>query len=99
MNVTQSQLKSHKKIFLTPTFYGIPDIYHTLTLKDLYPSGVFISNESLMQLTNTSIMHMQYQNFKNHIKAHVGPNKKYDAIPLENRQQRKYTNSTLAGLL
>ena len=88
MNITRSQLKSHKKIVLTPTFYGIPDTYHTLTLKDLYPRGIFITRESLSQLTNTSIMQMQYQNLRNHIKAHVGPNKKYDAVALEKLPQK-----------
>ena len=31
---------------------------------------------------------MQYQNLKNHIRSHIGPNKKYDAIPLENKPQK-----------
>ena len=47
MNITRKQLNSSKKCFLTPTFYGIPDIYHTLTLKDLHPGGTFITNTSL----------------------------------------------------
>ena len=31
---------------------------------------------------------MQYQNLKTHIKAHIGPNKKYDAIALEKLPQK-----------
>ena len=42
---------------------------------------------------------MQYQNLKSHIKAHIGPNKKYDAIPLEKLPQKIHTFSTSAGLL
>ena len=99
MNITRKQPNSSKKCFLTPTFYGIPDTYHTLTLKDLHPRGAFITNESLNQLTNTTIMHMQYQNLKNHIRAHIGPNRKYDAIALEKLPQKKHTFSTLTALL
>ena len=88
MNITRKQPNSSKKCFLTPTFYGIPDTYHTLTLKDLHPRGAFITNDSLNQLTNTTIMHMQYQNLKNHIRAHIGPNRKYDAIALEKLPQK-----------
>ena len=99
MNITRKQINSQKKIFLTPTFYGIPDTFHTLTLKDLLPQGVFITNESLNQLTNTTVISMQYQNLKTHIKAHIGPNKKYDAIALEKLPQKKYTFSTAVGLL
>ena len=44
-------------------------------------------------------MTMQYQNLKNHIKAHIGPNKKYDAIPLEKLPQKIHTFSTTAELL
>ena len=42
---------------------------------------------------------MQYQNLKNHITAHIGPNKKYDAISLEKKPQKKHTFSTAAELL
>ena len=42
---------------------------------------------------------MQYQSLKFHIKAHIGPNKKYDAIPLEKLPQKPHTFSTPAGLL
>ena len=42
---------------------------------------------------------MQYQSFKNHIKAHIGPTKKYDAIPLEKLPQKKFTHSNSGGLL
>ena len=99
MNITRKLPNSTKRTFLTPTFYGIPDTYHTLTLKDLYPRGSFVTNATLNQITSTSIMNMQYQNFKNHIKAHIGPNKKYDAIPLEKLPQKKFTYSNSAGLL
>ena len=99
MNICRKQPNSHKKTFLTPTFYGIPDTFHTLTLKDLHQGGAFITKESLNQLTNTNIMLMQYQNLKNHIRAHIGLNKKYDAIALEKQPQKKDTFSTAAGFL
>ena len=89
-NITRKQPNSkQKQIYLTPTFYGIPDIHHILTLKDMYPGGRFITNASLNQLTNTTVIQMQYQNLKNHIRAHIGPNRKYDAIPLEKQPQKR----------
>ena len=93
-NLTRRQPNSKKKVFLTPTFYGIPDTNHASTLKDLYPGGIFISNISLNQLTASTIMPMQYSNLKQHIKAHIGPNKKYDAIALEKQPQKVHTFST-----
>ena len=39
MNITRKQPNTKEKVFLKPTFYGIPDEFHTLTIKDLYPSG------------------------------------------------------------
>ena len=98
MNLTRKQPNSQKKVFLTPTFYGIPDTNHTLTVKDLFPRGMFISITSLNQLTATTIMPMQYFNLKQHIKAHIGPTKKYDAIALEKQPQKIHTFSTVAGL-
>ena len=95
MNFTRKQPNSLKQTFLTPTFYGIPDTHHMLTLKDFFPAGVFITNEQLNQRTNTIIMDLQYLNLKNHIKAHVGHHKKYDAIPIENFPQKKHTYSTI----
>ena len=99
MNLTRKQPNSQKKVFLTPTFYGIPDTNHTLTVKDLFPRGMFISITSLNQLTATTIMPMQYLNLKQHIKAHIGPTKKYDAVALEKHPQKKHTFSTVVGLL
>ena len=98
-NITRKQPNSTKNVFLTPTFYGIPDTFHTLTLKDLFPRGAFITHTSLNQLTNKTIMDLQYQNLKTHIKAHIGPNKKYDAIPLEKLPQKLHTFSTPGDLL
>ena len=99
MNLTRKQPNAHKKAFLTPTFYGIPDANHTLTVKDLFPGGVFISNESLNQLTSTTVMPMQYLNLKQHIKSLIGPNKKYDSITLEKQPQKIHTFSTVTQFL
>ena len=93
MNITRKQPNSNKTTFLTPTFYGIPDTYHTLTIKDLYPGGAFIANAALNQLTNSTIMDMQYKNLRKHIRTHIGQNKKYDAIAIERLPQK---NSLIA---
>ena len=91
LNITRKQPNTKQKTFLKPTFYGIPDEYHTLSLKELYPSGIFISNTALNTLTSTTILNMQYNNLKTHIKAHIGPGKKYDAIAKEKLPQKIHT--------
>ena len=68
-NITRKQPNTKENTFLKPTFYGIPDVYHTLTLKDLYPSGIFITNEALNIKTNTTIHTLQYTNLKSHKKV------------------------------
>ena len=99
MNITRKQPNTKQHTFLKPTFYGIPDTYHTLTLKDLYHSGLFITNEALNTLTNTKIHTLQYTNLKCHIKCHISPNKKYDAIPKENLPQKEFTYPTTLQLM
>ena len=42
---------------------------------------------------------MQYTNLKSHIKSHIGLNKKYDAIPIENLPQKRHTHSNTTSLL
>ena len=99
MNITRKQPNTKAKTYLTPTFYGIPDRFHTLTLKDLYPTGTFISHDSLNTLTLTAIQNMQYLSLKNHIKSHIGPGKKYDAIAREISPQKKHTHSNSHSLM
>ena len=97
MNFTRKQPNSPKSTFLTPTFYGIADTYHTMTVKDFYQQGKFVTNDQLNNYTNTTIINMQYNNLKNHITAHIGMNKKYDAIAKEILPQRKHTYSTTSA--
>ena len=80
-NFTRKYPNSKKNTFLTPTFYGLKDSAHNLTLIELYPHGKFIDKDHLNTLTNSNLMQMQYYNLRAHIKNKVGPNKFYDAIP------------------
>ena len=72
-NFTRKMPNSKKETFLTPTFYGLPDSAHTLSLKDFFPNGVFIERNCLNTLARANLMHMQYTNLKAHIKNKVGP--------------------------
>ena len=94
LNITRKQPNTKQRTFLKPTFYGIPDRYHTLTLKDFFPSGSFITNEALNTLTESQVHPLQYTNLKHHIKSHIGHNKKYDAIPKGSLPQKKHTYAT-----
>ena len=99
LNITRKQPNNNQKTFLKPTFYGIPDTYHTLTLKDFFNTGSFITNDALNTLTESRIHPMQYTNLKSHIRSHIGQNKKYDAIPIENLPQKKHTYSNTTSLM
>ena len=81
--------RGKKETFLKPTFYGIPDNFHTLTVRDLYPGGSFISHAVLNTLTGQTIIKMNYDNLKAHVKTKIGKHKHFDAIPLMNLPQKK----------
>ena len=98
-NITRRQPNNKGTTYLTPTFYGIPDKYHTLKLKDFFSSGVFLSHQDLNNTTKTMVQTMKYHNIKSHIKDHIGPNKKYDAIVKEKLPQKKYTHSNTLDLM
>ena len=51
LNFTRKMPNSFKTTFLKPTFYGLPDRAHTLTVQDFYPNGRFISLTSLNTIT------------------------------------------------
>ena len=74
-NFTRKLPMSNKTAFLRPTFYGLPDSAHMLTLQDFFPSGKFISQTALNTITGSNLMQMQYKNLEAHIKSKVGINK------------------------
>ena len=90
---------SSKTTFLKPTFYGLLDSAHTLTVQDFYPNGKFISIDTLNTLTGSNSMQMQYNNLKFHIKSKIGVNKTYDAIPKLILPQKMHTHATLTSLM
>ena len=98
-NFTRKLPLSNKTAFLRPTFYGLPDSAHMLTLHDFFPNGKFISQVALNTITGSNLMQMQYKNIEAHIKSKVGINKKYDAIPKLNLPQKKHTHSTIGTLM
>ena len=91
MNFTRKQPKNKQEVFLKPTFYGLPDKFHTLTVRDLYPGGIFITNPALNTLTNSNVLKMQYDNLRAHVKTKIGTNRFYDAAPLVNQPPPKKT--------
>ena len=98
-NFTRKLPNSSKTTFLKPTFYGLPDRAHMLTVQDFYPNGRFISLATLNTITGANLMQMQYKNLEFHIKSKIGANKFYDAVPKLNLPQRKYTHSTINSLM
>ena len=99
LNFTMKMPKSSKTTFLKPTFYGLPDTAHTLTVQDFYPNGKFITLDTLNTLTGSNLMQMQYNNLKYHIKSKIGANKSYDAIPKLNLPQKPFTHCTIGSLM
>jgi hypothetical protein len=99
MNFTRKQHRRKQEVCLKPTFYGLPDRCHTLTVCDFYPGGVFISNPALKTLTDSNIIKMQYDNLRAHIKSKIGESKHYDAVPLMNHPQKKNTHTNITSLM
>ena len=99
MNFTRKMPNNSKRTFLKPTFFGLPDTAHTLTVQDFYPEGKFISLANLNTLTGSNLMQMQYNNLTFQIKGKIGCNKYYDAIPKLNLPQKKYTHATIGSLM
>ena len=46
-NFTRTVPNSKKLAYLKPTFYGISDTFHKLTVEQMYPGGAFIGKPSL----------------------------------------------------
>ena len=67
---------------LKPTFYGIIDIHHKITVERMYPGGFFIEKAVLKELTGSQIIQLGYFSLKTHIKSKIGPHKKYNGVPL-----------------
>ena len=99
LNFTRKLPNSSKTTFLRPTFYGLPDSAHILSVQDFYPNGKFITLATLNTLAGSNLMHMQYKNLEFHIKSKIGLNKLYDAIPKLNLPQKKHTHSTIGSLM
>ena len=70
-----------------------------MTVKDFYPRNVFITLPDLNTLTNTTMVPMQYNNLKAHIKSKIGHNKQYDVISTMNMQQIKKQNNNIISLM
>ena len=75
-NFTRKLPNNSKHTFLKPTFYGLPDSAHTLTVKDFFPNGKFISLGTLNTLTSSNLMLMQYKNLEFHIRNKICANKR-----------------------
>ena len=99
MNFTRKVPNTKQVTYLSPTFYGLPDTAHTLTLSQFFPGGRFIEREDLNALAFSNLMPMQYNNLKAHIRSKVGQNKTYDAIPKLNLPQKLHTHSTVISLM
>ena len=92
MKFARTQPRTKQLTHLTPSFYGIPNSFHTLRLIDFYPNLSFITNQDLNTMTNTTIIPLDYKNFEKHIKRNVGLNKTYDSI-VKKTPQRKHTKN------
>ena len=97
-NFTRKLPDSNKTVNLTPSFYGIGKRHHTLSVEELYPRGIFITKDDLENKVGSRLIEMNYNNLKNHIKCKIGPNRKYQAIPLRG-SQRKGLHPTIRNLM
>jgi hypothetical protein len=93
-NFKRKQPKQKDGTHLTPTFYGLPDRYHTLELQDFYHNLHYKTTAQIELLTGTKMIPLHYTNLKAHITKFVGHNKKYDGIVKLKLPQKPFTQST-----
>ena len=91
INFSRKNPDNKSTIHLTHGFYGIPEIHHTLKVIDFFPRGIFISKETLEEKIEATMVELSYNNLKTHIKAKIGHQKKYQAIPLKCAQKKGNT--------
>ena len=63
-NFTRTVPNSKKLAYLKPTFYGISDNFHTLTVEQMYPGGSFIGKNDLEAITGAQIIPLSYLGLK-----------------------------------
>ena len=66
-NFTRKQPRKKTPTHLTPTFYGIPDKFHTLKVKDLYQNLAFKTPAQIHTLTGINMIPLNYTNLKAHV--------------------------------
>ena len=64
----------------------------------MYPGGTFIGKTDLETLIGSQMIPLSYISLKTHIKSKIGPNKKYNGIPLR-CPHTKNTHSSVASLM
>ena len=98
-NFTRKQPRKKQPIHLTPTFYGLPNSFHTLKIKDLYQNLAFKTPDQIFTLTGTRMIPLKYSNLKAHVTQFIGHNKKYDAVVKEILPQKEHTSSNTTDFI
>ena len=83
LNFTRKQPRKKAPTYLTLTFYGIPDSFRTLKVKDLYQNLAFKTPAQIFTLTGTQMVPLNYSNLKAHVTQFICHNKKFDAVVKE----------------
>ena len=91
--------KCKQSTYLTPTFYGLEDQHHTLSVMDFYEAMAFKTVDQIELTTGTKLSTIQYASLKGHITSHIGHHKKYDGLVKETTPQKKYTFSNTKDFL
>ena len=64
----------------------------------MYPGGTFIGKTDLEIIIGAQMIPLSYISLKTHIKSKIGPNKKYNGVPLR-WPQKNNTHNSIATLM
>ena len=90
-----SPTNNKRTTILRPCDYGISNSMKHLTLSDFYLGGIFKPKEDIEILLGETIHTLNYTSLKNHIKSNIGPNKRYEGVPIPNKKVPKHIKQTL----
>ena len=92
LNFTRKQPRKKQPTHLTPTFYGLPDTFHTLKVEDFYQNLAFKTADQIEDMTGIKMIIINYNNLKAHITQYIGNSKKYEAVVKEKLPQKEHTS-------
>ena len=87
--------KPNRTVTLKHGEYGLSQCTKGTSLSMCYKGGIFKSKEDLEATLGESLLPLNYSNLRYHIKSNIGPNKRFEAVPIPNKKVPKHIKQSL----